>query len=276
MISSLYLDGRARQVSVGLYGTALELAGEGEPPRLAPLVHLRRICCWGRVHWAGEALIACAARAIPICFLGHGRGIGYFLPARPAAKCFSALIDDARLHPLWTERLLDWEASEFRRSLLAVVEGRDGAWTFVKALLDAGDPRLALRTGLRLAAPAAPWRPVWRNLNECLHAWTIQQLLSQPLALPDLANSSDRPNLTQKLTLVISPLLLQAAVNQAVIERNRKTPRGPAAMTGTGSLAHRCAVAFSALEPRLARFFWPALRRFESLVRTCAEDFEPV
>jgi hypothetical protein len=229
------------------------------------------------VHWAGEALIACAARAIPICFLGHGRGIGYFLPSRPAAKCFGALIDDARLHPDWGHRYLDWTDSELRRSLRVIIHDRDETWKPVKLVLAAGDPRLALRAGLRLAGPAAPWRPIWRHLNECLHAWTVEQLLLQPLALTDLGSSSDRPNLTHQLALVLSPLLLPAVIEQSGRERARKTPGAPApSVRGTGGLAHRCALAFKALEPRLAKHFSQALRRFESMVRTSAEDFEPV
>ena len=276
MISSLYLDGRSRLVRVGLYGAALEVGAEGDLPALTPLVHLRRVCCWGRVQWAGEALIACASRAIPICFLGHGRGIGYFLPARAAAKGFGALIEDAILHPDWSERLQNWADSELRRSMLTITADRGDAWKPVRALVVSGDTRLALRTGLRMAGPNAPWRPIWRHLNECLHAWTIQQLLLQPLVLPDLGSSSDRPNLTHQMTLVMSPFLVPGAIDQTARERARKAPGGPIDKSGAGSLAHRCALAFKSLEPRLARHFPRALRRFESLVRTCAEDFGPV
>jgi hypothetical protein len=274
MISSLYLDGRARVVRVGLYGAALEVGGEGDIPALAPLAHLRRVCCWGRVQWAGEALIACASRAIPICFLGHGRGIGYFLPARPAAKCFGALIDDARLHPQWEERLRDWTDGELRRSLLTVTSDQSATSDAIKRLVAAGDTRLALRAGLKIAAPGQPWRPIWRHLNECLHAWTVEQLLGQPLALPDLGGSSDRPNLTNQMALVLSPLMIPAAHRQAATERARKSTTPPATTAGAGSLAHRCALAFKGVEPRLAKHFPRALRRFESLVRTCAEDFD--
>lgn len=275
MISSLYLDGRSRPVRVGLYGTALEVGAEGDLPVLTPLVHLRRVCCWGRVQWAGEALIACATRAIPVCFLGHGRGIGYFLPARPAAKCFGALIDDAVLHPDWNDRLRNWTESELRRSLLSISDARGDAWSPVKTLVTSGDTRSALRAALRLAGPNTPWRPIWRHLNECLHAWTIQRLLLQPLALPDLGSSSDRPNLVHQMAFIMSPLLVPGALAQTARERARKAPGGRVDKSGAGSVAHRCALAFNSLEPRLAKHFPRALRRFESLVRTCAEDFEP-
>ncbi len=277
MTSSLYLDGRAREVRVGLYGAALEIGRDSALPALAPLVRLRRVCCWGRVHWAGEALIACATRAIPICFLGHGRAIGYFLPARPAATSFAALIDEARLHPEWGHRYQDWTDSELRRSLRVIVHDRDETWRPMTVTLADGDPRQALRAGLRLAGPNAPWRPIWRHLNECLHAWAVEQLLRQPLTLPDLGNSSDRPNITHQMTLILSPLLLPAVIAQSAKEGARKAPGAPpATVRGPGGLAHRCALAFKTLEPRLVKHFSQALRRFESLVRTCAEDIEPI
>jgi hypothetical protein len=274
MTGSLYLDARKRVIHVGLYGSALEVGGEGEVPSLAPLARLRRVCCWGRVQWAGEALIACATRAIPICFLGHGRGIGYFLPARPAAKGFGSLIDDARLHPEWSKRLHDWTESALRRSFLAITEDRSDAWKPIDNLLAVGETRLAFRAGLRLAGPATPWRPVWRHLNECLHAWTIEQLLRQPLTLPQLGCSSDRPDVTSLMTQVLAPLLLPAAVDQARTESGRKAPDRPIDKAGAGSLTHRCTLAFNAVEPRLAKYFARAVRQFESLVRACAEDFE--
>lgn|GEM_PF-4136500 len=271
----LYLDGRAQPLRVGLYGVALEVAREADRLSLAPLPRLRRICCWGRVDWSGDALLACAAHAVPISFVRGGKGSAYFLPARPPARAFGALIEDACLHPDWAARLEDWTDAELRRSLMAALRTHHKMGEAVGRLLAAGDTRLAVRATLKSLGRQGPSRRVWSHLQECLHSWSVERLRSQPLFLGHFGFSSDKPNVVERLAHVVSPILLSQAVEQMDRESRRRRPGGPGDSTGTGGLAHRCALAFGHAEPAVAKRFAAAFRRFERLVRDCAEEIEP-
>ncbi len=274
MSECLYLDGRVRPLRVGLYGVALQIERPDELPILAPLPRLRRIGCWGRVDWAGDALLACAAHSIPISFLSAGRGVACFLPALPPAKAFGALIEEASLRADWTERLENWTDSELRRSLLTALKNRPETQKAVSGLLARGDARLALRVGLRTLDSPGPVRRIWSCFQECLHGWTVERLREQSLFLGHFGFSSDKPNVPQRLALVVSPLLLSETLEQAAREARRRRPEGPAHGAGAGNLAHRCALAFDRAEPVLAKHFAGALRRFERLVRDSAEEVE--
>lgn len=275
MEQCLYLDGRARPLRIGLYGVALEIAREGAVVAFSPLPRLRRICCWGRVDWTGDALWACASRAIPISFLRGGRGAAFFLPARPPPRTFGALIDEASLHPDWANRLEDWTDGELRFSLLAALARRVELRAPVGKLLAGGDMRLAVRAGLRSLDANGPARRIWSHLSECLHAWTVEHLQREPLFLRNFAFSSDKPNVVERLAHVVSPILLPPTVDQVAREGRRRRPDGPKDAVGAGGLAHRCALAFRQAEPAVAKRFQLALRRFERLVRETAEDIEP-
>ncbi len=274
MSECLYLDGRVRPLRIALYGAALQIEQPDEVPILAPLPRLRRISCWGRVDWAGDALLACAAHSIPISFLNAGRGVACFLPARPPAKTFGALIEEAGLHADWNNRLENWTDSELRRSLLAALKNRPEAQTAVSRSLALGDARLALRVGLRTLESPGPTRRIWSCLQEILHGWTVERLQTQSLFLGHFGFSSDKPNVPQRLALVVSPMLLSETLEQAQREARRRRPAGPMDGAGAGNLAHRCALAFDHAEPALAKHFAGALRRFERLVRDCAEEVE--
>jgi len=275
MNQCLYLDGRARPLRVALYGAALEVVREGEVLALAPLGRLRRISCLGRVDWAGDALMACAAGAVAVSFLRAGRAAAHFLPARPPARSFGALIEDAGLHPAWNERLEDWTDSELRRSLMLALRETGQGSDSVARLVAAGDSRQALRAGLRILGSRGPDRRILRHLLENLHAWAVERLLGKSLFLGHFGFSSDKPNLPERLAHVVSPLLLGESLEQARREAHRRRPSGPVDGAGAGGLAHRCALAFEHAEPALARRFDGALRRFERLVRDCAEEVEP-
>jgi hypothetical protein len=275
MTQTLYLDGRREPLRVDLYGAALRIGRRTAAPAFAPLGRTRRICCWGRVQWAGEALLACAARAVPISFLSQGRGVACFLPNRPPPRAFAALVEDAALNPAWSERLENWVDSEIARSLAAVVDRQSREWAAIRHHLASGDARQALRAGVRLSGGAGAARRVWRQLQEYLHAWASARLHAEDLLpLACFGYSSDKPNLPEHFTRALAPLLLPALAQQCARESRRRRPDGPLDHAGEGSLAHRCALAFDSAEPRLSALTTPLLRRFERLVRDCAEEVE--
>lgn len=273
MIQSLYLDGRREPLRIDLYRTALQISQRDVAPVFAPLSRTRRICCWGRVQWAGEALIACAAHAIPISFLSHGRSIAFFLPARPPAKAFGALLEEAVLNPAWCERLENWIESEIIRSLAAIVVRASGEWAEVQFFLARGDARQALRAALRISRGNQA-RRIWRHFSEYLHAWVSARLLAEDFSGACFGYSSDKPNLPEHLARALSPLLLPALMEQCALEAKRRGPDGPIDRAGEGSLTHRCALAFDRVEPRLDARMNHILRRFERLVRDCAEEVD--
>ena len=274
MIQSLYLDGRREPLGVEVYGAALRIVRRGTAPALAPLRGTRRVCCWGRVQWAGEALMACAAYAIPISFLSRGRSVACFLPNRPPARAFAALLEDAAIHPEWGERLENWVESEIARSLAVVAGDASAEGAAIRARLTDGDARQALRASLRLGG-AGESRRIWRHLQECLHAWATARLQTEDLGLGCFGFSSAKPNLPEHLTRALAPLLLPALAERRARENGRRRPDGPLDRSGEGSLAHRCAIAFEHAEPRLAARTRHVLRRFERLVRDCAEEVDP-
>jgi hypothetical protein len=258
---------------VELYGAALRIVRRESGPALAPLRRTRRICCWGRVEWAGEALFACAAHAIPISFLSQERSVACFVPNRPPAKAFAALVEDAALHPAWEARLEDWVDGETARSLAEVAARASADGAAIRALLAAGDTRQALRVSARLAS-AGEGRRIWRHLLSLLHAWASARLHSEDVPLACFGYSSALPNLPELLTRALAPQLLPILSEQRAREGRRKRPDGPMDRSGAGSLAHRCALAFDHAEPRLAAQTSPLLRRFERLIRDCAEELE--
>lgn len=272
MIQNLYLDGRHEPLNIGLYGTALQINRADCAPVFVPLERTRRICCWGRVQWAGEALIACATHRIPISFLSHGRSIACFLPNRPPPRAFGALLEEAVLNPAWGERFENWIDSEVIRSLHAVADRGDREWAAVRFFLARGDARQALRAGLRVGGGRP--RQIWRHLQEYLHAWVSARLLGEDIPLACFGYSSDKPNLPEHLTKVLAPLLLPPLLEQCTREAKRRRPDGPCDGAGEGRLAHRCALAFDHVEPRLVARTRHLLRRFERLVRDCAEEVE--
>jgi hypothetical protein len=273
VIQNLYLDGRREPLDIGLYGAALQISRPESAPVFAPLKRTRRICCWGRVQWAGEALIACAAHAIPISFLSHGRSIAYFLPTRPPPKAFGALLEDAVLNPAWDERLENWVDSEVVRSLRAVTDRGSHEWTAVRFLLAKGDARQAVRAALHMGRNRP--RRIWRHFQECLHAWVSARLLKEDFSFACFGYSSDKPNLPEHLTRALAPILLPALMEQGKREAERRRSDGPIDRSGEGSLAHRCALAFDHAEPQLTARMKHMLRRFERLVRDCAEEVHP-
>jgi len=273
MIRTLYLDGRREPLDVVLYGAALRIDRPESASVFAPLGRTRRICCRGRVHWAGEALIACAVNAIPVSFLSHGRGVGYFLPTRPPARAFGALLEEAVLHPAWDDRFENFIDSEAVRSLHIVADGSSPQWAGVRLLLERGDARQALRAGLRLGGDRP--RRIWRHLHEYLHAWIGARLLGEDFSLACFGYSSDKPNLPEHFSRALAPLLLPTLLQQSGREAKRRRPDGPLDRSGEGSLAHRCALAFDHAEPRLVARTPHLLRRFERLVRDCAEEVDP-
>lgn len=274
MRQTLYLDGRREALGVELHGSALKIARPSAAPSFAPLERTRRICCWGRVQWAGEALIACALGAIPISFLAHGRSLACVLPNRPPPRSFAALVEDAALNPAWGERLENWVESEAARAVALVMDRGADRSAAIRAALDYRGARQTLNAVARIGDDGGAPRRIWLQLQEYLHAWAIARLQAEDIPSTCFGYSSAMPNLPECVARALSPLLLPALAEQSAREVRRQKRGGRIDAFGEGGLAHRCALAFDQAEPALAARMRCILRGFERLVRDCAEEVD--
>jgi len=275
MTQTLFLDGRRKPLQIDLYGTAIQISGADPTATLAPVARIRRIACWGRVDWTGEALLACAERQIPISWLKRDQHLALFLPARPQPRGFAALLEEASLTETWSASVDDWLRSEARRSLTDSLRQWPSLATPSLMTVMAQDPLIAVQLCLRLSRDHLTARRIWRQCMALMHAWLAERLIHEELAAGHFGASSARDNLIRLFAIALSPLILPLAIQQAAREQRRRMPAEPLASSGRGTTTHRNAIAFDHLEPSLNRHFYDSWRRFDRMVRDLAERPAP-
>lgn len=126
------LDGRARPITVSLFGRALAAQPDGGAQTIVPLRRISHVTARGQVVFSAEALLGCAACGRPVGLLDQeARLKALVLPVGRRRTPLSEALDRLRRRRDWPERLDDWRRSRISWAARGIV----------------ADPAVAVRAG---------------------------------------------------------------------------------------------------------------------------------
>lgn len=150
----LYLaSGRAWRVVHD--GEALRVEGDRRAPSWYPFRRLGRVVSATDVQWQSDALLACLAAGVPVCFVdGHGRPQGFCYGTRRRETTLSGLLAVALDSPDWQSRYGQFRAGMSRQFMLAAQ--RTLGVSLRKLHEEYARGRFCNAHALRLRQPVAP------------------------------------------------------------------------------------------------------------------------